>query len=41
VVASDRLKRSSSPGESLPGRVDGSVLGEENDTSDIREVEQE
>jgi hypothetical protein len=41
VVANDRLKRSSSPRESLPDRVDGSVLGKENDTSDICEVEQE
>jgi len=41
MVAGDRLKRSSSPRESLPDRVDGSVLGKENDSSDVYEVEQE
>jgi len=41
MVVGDRLKRLSSPGESLPDRVEGSILGKENDTSDICEVEQE
>jgi len=34
------MKRLSSPRESLPDRADGSVLGKENDTSDICDVEQ-
>lgn len=41
VVTSDRLKRSYSPRESLPDRAGGSILGKENYTSDICEVEQE
>lgn len=41
MVASDRMKRLSSPTESLPEGTDGSVLGKENDRSDICEVEQE
>jgi hypothetical protein len=35
VGTSDRLKRSYLPRESLPNRVDGSILVKENDTSDI------